>query len=353
MTEPTLTADAGRSRPISGIDIPRVTTWLTERSPLRAPLRLTRIGGGQSNLTYRIDDAGGQSAVLRRPPLGEVLQSAHDMSREYGVIERLAAAGMPVPATVALCEDPAVTDAPFYVMEHVEGTIVTTPEIGERMPAEARRTAGLSLADTLVALQSVDLDGAGFGDMRRPREYCDRQLRRWRSQWEASRTRDLPVVDELAERLDAARPSEPETVLVHGDYRLDNAVLDEAGSIVAVLDWELSTVGHPLADVGLMLAYWEEARTPEGVFRSAFTSAPGFPEAREIAEHYSDRSSRSIEQLDYFIAFAYWKIAVICEGVYRRWLNDPANGAVSGETVGDDVERLAQLADTIARRAGI
>lgn len=351
MTEPVLAEQPGAPRPISGVDIPRVTDWLVDRAPLTAPLRFTRIGGGQSNLTYRIDDASGRSAVLRRPPLGELLQSANDVAREYSVIERLSRAGMPVPAPIAVCDDAAVTGAPFYVMAHVDGTIVTSPEIGRRMTAEARRAAGLSLADTLVSLQSVDLDASGFADMRRPRDYCDRQLRRWRAQWEASCTRELPLVDELADRLEAARPQETETVLVHGDYRLDNAVLNTTGQIVAVLDWELSTVGHPLADVGLMLAYWEEAAIPDGLFGSAFTL--GFPSGDEVARWYGRQSGRAIDQIDYFVAFAYWKIAIICEGVYRRWLNDPANGAESAEQVGGVVERMTRLADATARRAGI
>jgi aminoglycoside phosphotransferase (APT) family kinase protein len=285
--------------------------------------------------------------------MGEVLQSAHDMSREYRVIERLAGAEMPVPTPIALCEDLAITGAPFYVMEHVDGTIVTTPQIAEGMSIEARKNAGLSMADTLAKLQSVDLDAHGMGDMRRPREYCDRQLRRWRKQWDGSRTRELPVVDELADRLAAACPPEDETVLVHGDYRIDNAVLDGSGSIIAVLDWELSTVGHPLADVGLMLVYWEEARTPEGLFHSTFTLAEGFPQVKEIVDRYGQTTGRPVDEVDFFIAFAYWKIAIICEGVYRRWLNDPSNGAESAGTVGEAVERLAILADTTARRAGI
>jgi aminoglycoside phosphotransferase (APT) family kinase protein len=353
MTEPTLAAGAQTARPITGIDAAPVTDWLAEHARLRGPLRFTRIGGGQSNLTYRVDDADGRSAVLRRPPMGEVLQSAHDMSREYTVIERLAGAGMPVPEPFALCEDAAVTGAPFYVMAHVDGTIVTTPQIAEGMSVAARRAAGLSMADTLAKLQSVDLDAHGFGEMRRPREYCDRQLRRWRKQWEGSKTRELPVVDELADRLAAASPAETETVLVHGDYRIDNAVLDESGSIIAVLDWELSTVGHPLADVGLMLVYWEEARTPQGLFRSTFTLAEGFPSVQEIVDRYGETTGRPVGDVDFFVAFAYWKIAVICEGVYRRWLNDPSNGAESAGTVGEAVERLATLADTTARRAGI
>lgn len=343
----------GTDRQTPGIDVPRVTAWLTAHSALEGVMTFTRIGSGQSNLSYRIDDAAGASAVLRRGPLGEVLESAHDMAREYSVIDRLHRVHMPVPATVALCEDAAVTGAPFYVMGHVEGTIITSPEVADTLSPEARHTSGLALADTLARLQSVDLEAVGFGDMLRPRAYLDRQLRRWRGQWEASRTCELPLVNELSDRLAGAMPEETETVLVHGDYRIDNAVLDDAGRIIAVLDWELSTVGHPLADVGLMLAYMEEARLPEGLFQVAFLSPEGFATAAEIAERYGEATGRSIADVEYFIAFAYWKIAIICEGVYRRWLNDSANGTDRAGAIGGHVERLVTLADDRARRVGI
>ena len=349
MTDETVTA---ASRDAAGIDAERLTAWLSEHLGLRAPLRFRRIGGGQSNLTFRIDDAAGRAVALRRPPLGEVLQTAHDMGREHHVQKHLSQVGMPVPRQLALCEDPGVTGAPFYVMELVEGLILTSVALAESQRPEIRRASALSLATTLALLQSVDLDAAGLGDMRRPRAYADRQLRRWQGQWEASRTRDLPLVDDLTRRLTDAMPQEREAVLVHGDYRLDNVILGPDGAVIAVLDWELCTVGHPLADVGLMLAYWQEARDPGGLF-DEIAAREGFPTSDELARAYGEAAGRDLGHLDWFVAFAYWKMAIIAEGVYRRWLNDPANGAESAAQVGAMVPRIVSQADEAARRAGI
>ena len=196
--------------------------------------------------------------MLRRPPLGEILASAHDMAREHRILSGLASAGARVPRTLAYCDDAEVTGAPFYVMEHVDGLIVTKVETAERLSPEARAAAARSLVQTLTELQAVDLDAAGLGDFKRPESLASRQLRRWTKQWHASKTEELPVIEEVAELLAARMPEERESVLVHGDYRLDNAVVSDDGEVRAVLDWELCTVGDPLADVGLLVAYWNE-----------------------------------------------------------------------------------------------
>jgi aminoglycoside phosphotransferase (APT) family kinase protein len=331
-----------------GLDAPRVTAWLVERIPeLEPPFQFERVGEGQSNLTYRVVDASGRSVVLRRPPLGELLASAHDMAREHRILSGLAAAGARVPRTYALCEDPAVTGAPFYVMEHVDGLIPARVATAERLSRAARSAAADGLAVTLHELQTVELDAAGLADLRRSESLVSRQLRRWTRQWQASRTRDLPVIDEVAYALAARMPEERETVLVHGDYRLDNAVLGEDGSVRAVLDWELCTVGDPMADVGLMIAYWNElgaaALLPDALFREPVTELPGFPAAPALAEAYARASGRELGDLGFWVALAYWKIAIIVEGVYRRWLNDPENGSDAG-TLRPAVDRLAILA---------
>jgi aminoglycoside phosphotransferase (APT) family kinase protein len=333
-----------------GIDEQSLTRWLGKRLPeLEPPLRFTRVGEGQSNLTFRLDDDAGHAAVLRRPPLGELLASAHDMSREYRVLSGLASAGARVPRPLAVCDDSKVTGAPFYVMEHVDGLIVTKVETAERLTPEARATAARSLVQTLTELQAIDLDGAGLGDFKRPESLASRQLRRWTRQWESSKTAELPVIEEVAELLNARMPEEHESVLVHGDYRLDNAVLSPAGEVKAVLDWELCTVGDPLADVGLMIAYWNElgavAGRPGALFREPVTAVAGFPGGRELGDEYARASGRDLGELQYWVAFAYWKIAIIVEGVYRRWLNDPGNGSGSGE-LQPAVARLAGLART-------
>jgi len=330
------------------IDVTRVTAWMKERLPeIEPPLRFTRVGEGQSNLTFRVDDAASRSLVLRRPPLGEILASAHDMAREHRILSALAPAGARVPRPLAICEDLEVTGTPFYVMEHVDGLIPTRVEAAKRLSSEARATAALELVTTLTELQALDVDAIGLGSFKRPESLISRQLRRWTRQWHASKTRELPEIEMLAELLVERMPEERETVLHHGDYRVDNAVLSEHGEIRAVLDWELCTVGDPLADVGMMVAYWEElgsaARLPDALFREPVTELPGFPSGAELAEAYSRVSGRSLSDLGFWIAFAYWKIAIIVEGVYRRWLNDPGNGSNAG-TLHPAVARLAGLA---------
>ncbi len=337
----------------TGLDVDRVEEWLASESALRPPMTFTRIGHGQSNMTYRVDAAGGARAVLRRPPLGAVLESAHDMAREHRIISALGGVGAVVPGVIALCEDRSVTGAPFYVMELVEGSVLSEERYAEPLSESARRTAGLSVGTTLAHLQAVDLEQAGLADLRRRTPYAARQLRRWRGQWEASRTRDLGLVEELADRLEAAMPAEHEQVLVHGDYRLDNLLVRDDGEVAAVLDWELCSVGHPLADVGLAVAYWEEAEDRDGLFGSAVTGMPGFPSVAEVTDAYAEAAGRDVTDTPWFVAFAYWKIAIIAEGVHSRWLANPANGAETASGVGAVVPRLVDRADATARAAGI
>jgi aminoglycoside phosphotransferase (APT) family kinase protein len=329
---------------VSGVDAPRVSAWLLEQIPqLEPPLQFTRVGEGQSNLTFRIDDAGGRSVVLRRPPLGEILASAHDVVREHRILTALRPAGVPVPRTVALCADESVTGAPFYVMEHVSGLILTRLAVAERLAPDARAAAGKALASTLADLHAVDLDDAGLGDFKRPESLISRQLRRWQRQWEASKMADVPDIDEVAKRLTERMPDERETVLLHGDYHLHNVVLGETGDVRALLDWELCTAGDPLADVGQMVAYWNELADSDGLFREPVAALEGFPSARELAAAYGSASDRDVDSLGYWVAFAYWKIAIIVAGVYRRWLNDPTNGTDAG-SLGPAVDRLADRA---------
>lgn len=341
-------AGATRGAEVPGIDVPAVTAWLAERvDGIEPPLRFTRIGEGQSNLTFRVEGSRGRTVVLRRPPLGTILASAHDMGREYRIQSGLGTARARVPRMLAFCEDTEVTGAPFYVMEHVDGLVLTHVDTAESMTTAARATAARSLVTTLVELQRVDLDAAGLGDFRRPESLASRQLRRWTRQWHDSKTRELPLIEAVAARLADELPEERESVLVHGDYRLDNAVLAADGEVLAVLDWELCTVGDPLADVGLTMAYWNElgaaAGRQESLFREPVTAVPGFPSADDVGRLYGELSGRSLDQLAFWVGFAYWKIAVIVEGVYRRWLNDPTNGSDAG-ALQPAVARLGSLA---------
>jgi aminoglycoside phosphotransferase (APT) family kinase protein len=329
---------------VPGIDVDRVSRWLAEHVPgLAPPLTFTRIGEGQSNLTFRVGDDAGRRIVLRRPPLGEILASAHDVVREHRILTGLHPAGFPVPRTLGLCEDVAVTGAPFYAMEHVDGLVLSRVATGERLAPEARAHLGGQIGATLAELHRLDLDAVGLGDFRRPESLISRQLRRWRRQWEASKTRELADIEDVAAWLEARMPEEHDVVLLHGDYHLNNFVLGEDGSVRAVLDWELCTAGDPLADVGQMVAYWNEMRSPEGFFRQPVAALDGFPDAEALKDAYAHAAGREVDGLGYWVAFAYWKIAIIIEGVYRRWLNDPQNGSDAG-TLAPAVIRLAALA---------
>jgi aminoglycoside phosphotransferase (APT) family kinase protein len=328
-----------------GIDLAGVTAWFKANVPgVRPPLRVDQIAGGRSNLTFRVADAAGNDWVLRRPPLHGVLPSAHDMGREHRVISALAGTAVPVPATFGLCQDPAVTGAPFYVMAFVDGVVPrdeATVAAGLDEPARAAATG--SLVDALVALHRVDPGQVGLGQLGRHHGYLERQLARWQRQLEQSRTRPLPALDEVHRRLAANLPVQAGPArIVHGDFRLDNVVLSPAGEVLAVLDWELCTLGDPLADVGLLLVYWAEPGDQTLPLGTAPTLMPGFGGRAAITQGYAARSGRDLSQLDIYMAFASWKLAVILEGVVARH----ATGAY-GE--GDDTWR--RFAEVVLRLA--
>ena len=329
-----------------GIRADAVTGWFAEQVPeARPPLGFAQISGGHSNLTYRVTDQAGSSWVLRRPPLSGVLPSAHDMGREHRIITALGPTEVPVPLTHGLCTDESVNGAPFYVMEHVDGIVPrdeATVEVA--FGPRERRAASLSLVEALVALHRVDPAAVGLDQLGRPGGYAERQLRRWQRQWEQSRTRDLPIIDEVHRRLAADVPVETgPAAIVHGDYRLDNAILSPAGQVRAVLDWELCTLGEPLADVGLLLVYWSEPADETLPLGTAPTRLPGFASRAELVAAYAGASGRPVDELDYFVAFGYWKLAVILEGVYARF----AAGAYGADTTDYQAfpTAVAQLAD--------
>ena len=269
-----------------GIDGARVEAWFAENVPgAEPPLSFERIAGGHSNLTYRVTDSGGRRWALRRPPLGKRLGSAHDMSREHRVVSALAGTPVPVAPVVGLCEDESVNDAPFYVMEFVEGPILRGLAEAEAFPDhDDRRAIGERVVDTLVDIHAVDPDAAGLGELGRKEDYVARQLHRWQGQWEKSKTRELPLVDEVHERLAAAIPEQGPATIVHGDYRLDNMILTPEGEVAAVVDWELCTLGDPLADVGLLMVYWPQAGEEGTSLGQPANLAPGFPDRDELRE---------------------------------------------------------------------
>ena len=330
---------------VPGIEIAPVTEWLRQAIPdLTPPVRFTRVGNGRSNLTFLIEDGPGYRAILRRPPLGPLLASAHDMRREYRVLSLVADEPVPTPSPVAMCEDPSVTGAPFYVMECVDGVVLRDTEVAERMTLEARARAGRSLAETLAAIHGVDITGAQ--DLGRPSGYAERQIRRWSRQWEQSRTRDIPSIARVARVLEVAVPPQTETTLVHGDYSFANVLVSDTGELVAVLDWELCTIGDPVADLGMLMCYWPDSQEQALPERDSVPLMDGFPSRKELVQAYSSICpERALDSLGFWTALCYWKLAIILEGVYRRGLESPANQSDGADLVRASVDRMAELAE--------
>jgi aminoglycoside phosphotransferase (APT) family kinase protein len=336
-----------------GIDRAGVEAWFTENvADVTLPLEFERISGGRSNLTFAVTDASGRRWALRRPPLGKGLASAHDMGREHKVISALVATPVPVPPTVGLCEDESVNEAPFFVMDFVEGPVLRTQQAAVDAFGEGQRRAiGERVADTLVAIHAVDPDQVGIGDLGRKQDYVARQLHRWRGQWEKSRTREVPLIDQVHERLAARIPEQVAATIVHGDYRLDNMILSRAGEIAAVVDWELCTLGDPLADVGMLMVYWAEAGDELIPLRDLPTTAPGFPGREQVKARYAELSGRDLSEIDFYVALGYWKLAIILQGIIARVAaGQYGQGTDDGGETAEFVERLAREADEAERR---
>ncbi|MDZ7670594.1 MAG: phosphotransferase family protein [Gammaproteobacteria bacterium] len=323
-------ASAGHS--VEGINAEAVTRWLTERIPgLAPPLEFSLIAGGHSNLTYRFVDSRGAAYVLRRPPLGHVLESAHDMAREHRIVSALVDSGVPVAPTYGLCDDAEVNGAAFYVMGFVDGAVLHDADAAAALSAEQRRELGLHVIDVLARLHRLDPDQVGLGDLGRKEAYLARQLKRWNRQWEASKTHEIPAMEETAALLEARMPEQVGAAIVHGDYRLGNMIVgvcnsarngarsgDEDCGILAVLDWELCTLGDPLADVGYLLNSWSQPG--EAAADVAPTAVGGFPDRDEICARYEAATGRDLSGINYYRAFSHWRLAAIGQGVYKRYL---------------------------------
>ncbi len=303
-------------------------------------VRVELIAAGMSNLTYVVTpEGGGDPVILRRPPTGAVLATAHDMAREHRVVSALGPTAVPVPRTLHLCTDESVLGAPFYVMERVVGVHVVRdfPPGYADEPAQ-RRAVGERLVDVLADLHSVDVAAVGLEGFGRPEGFAARQVRRWTTQWEATRDRDRPALDALAARLAETVPAAQRASVLHGDYRLDNCLLDpeEPGRIKAVLDWEMSTLGDPLTDLGLMFVYWPEAGEDRASMLSPVTTLEGFPTRREVAERYAARTGADLTDLHWYVAFAFFKFAAIVAGIVAR----SAAGAMAGKDTSGYAERI-------------
>jgi aminoglycoside phosphotransferase (APT) family kinase protein len=338
---------------LEGIDVARVSDWFEANiAGVTLPLQFTLIAGGRSNLTFRVTDAAGRDYVLRRPPISHVLPTAHDMGREHRIIAALGPTGLPVPPALGFCDDETVNGRPFYVMGYVDGLILRTAADAAHLDEAARHHAGESLIDVLAGIHDVDVDAIGLGNLARKEGYIARQLKRWYSQYEQSKAMggpDVPEVDKIHTLLSERIPEQIGATIVHGDYRLDNCVIGPDGHVRAVLDWEICTLGDPLADVGLLMVYWSEPGDEVVPLMVAPTSIPGFSTRHEVKQRYQQHSGRDLSQLDFYIAFAYWKLACIIEGVFARY----AGGAGGGDQtdyrgMADQVSRLAQAAAATA-----
>lgn len=334
--------------PLTGIDVPKVEAWITEHAPeLVAPFRWTRLPGGHSNLTYRIEDQRGTSAVVRRPPMGELLPKAHDMNREYRIIEALWGTGVPVPRPYGYCPDPAVTGQPFYVMGFVRGEPLGGPRDAETwLPETLRATASLSFADTLAAMHAVDPVERGIGDLGRSDDFAGRQLKAWYRSWVTfapDAELDDPRAHELHDFFQTHKPAEGSARLVHGDFGVHNVLVGETGHITAVLDWEVASLGEPLSDLAYLLNMWvEPAEVAER--GPTMTALPGFlPRSAVLARYVEAAGPVDEQKLQYFVALNHWRTACIVHGVYARY----KRGQKSSE--GLDLSLFVRAADLSLR----
>jgi aminoglycoside phosphotransferase (APT) family kinase protein len=333
---------------LPGLDLPAVTSWLNTQRPglLAGPLTAELVAGGRSNLTYVLDD-GSRRFVLRRPPLGHVLATAHDMSREHRMISALSGTRVPVPEPLALCEGDAVNGAPFYLMSHVDGRVLRNGGDLADLDGAARETLARGMMTVLAELHAVDPAAVGLAGFGKPDGFMARQVRRWSAQLENSRSRDLPGIERLRDALAGSVPAPSQELgggsgggIVHGDYRLDNLIVagptePDALAVRAVLDWEMATIGEPLSDVGLLLAYWDGLGSRPNAVTSSLGPQAGFPVGDVLVGWYAEQTGADLSTLPWYVAFGFFKIAVILEGIHYRY--------TKGQTVGADFDQIGSL----------
>lgn len=339
---------------VPGLPRESFTAWAAEQLPgLGTDWRADVVSGGLSNLTYRVTGPD-RTVVVRRPPLGKLLESAHDMGREHRVLSALWGTAVPVPQVLAASADPEVLGAPFYVMAWVDGAVYREPSQTATLTVAQRRQLTAALVDVLAAIHAVDVDHVGLQDFGRPSGYLERQVRRWARQWDASRTRDLPAMTDLVRALDEQRPADTEVTLVHGDFRLDNTIVatDAPGqsdgpgpSVAAVVDWELSTLGDPLADLATWLTYYSGPGEDGSAVPVAagLTAHDGFATTDELVQQYAEATGRDVSALEFYRAFSDFRLAVILEGVHARYL--------AGRSVGEGYDRVGPSVPLLVQRA--
>ena len=329
---------------LPGVDLAALSGWLDRERPGTRTGELSGevIAGGKSNLTYRITD-GTTAWALRRPPLAHVLPTAHDMVREYRVINALDGTDVPVPHAVALCQDVDVLGAPFYLMGFVDGLVLDRPDDLARLDAAAATAACEQLMDTLVALHTVDPAAVGLADFGRPEGFLARQVRRWHQQWQASETRPLAELAQVVDALTAKLPEQSPAAIVHGDYRLTNVMYaPDLSRIAAVVDWEMATLGDPLTDVGLLVVYQTLAARGDFVM-PRMDPAEGFLTPAQMVQRYADGSGRDLGNLAWYVGFGYFKLAVVAEGIHHRYLQ--------GKTVGPGFDHFGPAVPMLLQSA--
>lgn len=327
---------------LPGLDLAKLHDYLAEAAPglVAGNLNAELIAGGRSNLTYRLTD-GIHDWVVRRPPLGHVLATAHDMGREFRVLSALNPTTIPTPRPIVLCTDPAVLGAPFYVMEHMSGAVLRSRTDMVRLGADKCQGIGHQLIDVLADLHMINPESLGLGDFGKPEGYLARQVVRWRKQLDASRSRTVAGIDHLHDLLASSVPSSARYSLLHGDYRLDNVLIQtNEPKLTAVLDWEMATLGDPLADLGLFVIYLRD-HGPGDTVTGRVTSAPGFPTADDLVQRYTERTGIDISTLDWYIGLGCFKLAVVLEGIHYRF--------VHGKTVGRGFERIGEMVPNLVR----
>ena len=320
-----------------GLNLGQLSDWMTKNAiDTGGTLSAELLVGGKSNLTYTVTD-GVSTWIVRRPPLGHVLATAHDMAREYRVMSALRDTDVPVPLAYGLCNDPAVIGAPFCLMEHVVGKpYLRADQLAELGPTRTRAIS-VDLVDALVRLHSVEPDSVGLGDFGRPSGFARRQVERWKKQLDASKSRDLPRAEELYRVLSTSVPEGASGAIIHGDYRLDNVLTDSGDRLVAIIDWEMATLGDPLTDLALMLTY--DRLGPEISWMTDVAAAPGYLSEAEIIERYATKSGRDLSEFGFYLGLAAFKLAAILEGIHHRHLH--------GKTVGEGFEDIGASVEPV------
>lgn len=327
------------------LDPDAVTGWFVDNlDDVDPPLRFDQIPGGNSNITVRVTDAAGRRYVLRRPPVSDVLSTAHDIAREHRIITALAGSRVPVPPALGLCDDHNVIGATFYVMDYVDGVVLSAPQdVASHLSPDARVALAENLVDVLLDLHAITPADVGLEDLGRSEGYVERQLRRWSKQIDQLDSPRVPRLLRIRDEIDVRRPPQGPAAIVHGDYRLGNCLVGEDGTVRSVLDWELCAIGEPLADLGYLLLDWDSAGAPNPVNAGSPTLAAGFPGRSAALDRYARGTDRDVSEIDLFIAFSAWRRACILEGVYRRYIAG-AVGAVP-DNVESFVPRLSRFLD--------